>query len=76
MQLLGLHVPEGTVRSRLTRHLLKNGTLKYIFELENGAGYVVNYSLNMEMIYYLRYIDDINCFEKTMEGNEQELVLE
>lgn len=57
-------------------HLLKNGTLKYIFELENGAGYVVNYSLNMEMIYYLRYIDDINCFEKTMEGNEQELVLE
>lgn len=57
-------------------HLLKNGTLKYIFELENGAGYVVNYSLNKEMIYYLRYIDDINCFEKTMEGNEQELVLE
>lgn len=57
-------------------HLLKNGTLKYIFELENGAGYVVNYSLNMEMIYYLRYIDDINCFEKTLEGDEQELVLE
>lgn len=54
-------------------HLLKNGTLKYIFELENGAGYVVNYSLNKEMIYYLRYIDDISCFEKTLEGNEQEL---
>lgn len=57
-------------------NILKNGTLRYIFELENGDGYIVNYSLNREISYYLRYIDNIELYEQTIIGDFQKMEFE
>ena len=48
---------------------LYHGMVRYIFELEDGSGYVINYSLNLQREYYLRYFDRVKSYEDYVDEN-------
>lgn len=55
---------------------LYHGMVRYIFELEDGSGYVINYSLNLQREYYLRYFDRIKSYEDYVDKDSVEVDLE
>lgn len=52
---------------------LYHGMVRYIFELEDGSGYVINYSLNLQREYYLRYFDRIKSYEDYVDKDSVEV---
>ncbi len=52
---------------------LYHGMVRYIFELEDGSGYVINYSLNLQREYYLRYFEKIKSYENYVDKDSVEV---